>query len=65
MMETVKNTYYETDPAIMADRILALESKVEELYQALQIVERTQYGVQQLLGKASEYQGKPRGRLPR
>lgn len=28
-------------------------------------LERTVYGIQQLLGKAAEYQGKPRGRLPR
>lgn len=28
-------------------------------------LERTVYGIQQLLGKAAEYKGKPRGRLPR
>lgn len=28
-------------------------------------LERTVYGVQQMLGKAAEYQGKPRGRLPK
>lgn len=54
------------------DRVAALEErerqrdeKVEQMYQALQVVERTQYGIQQMLGKAAEYQGKPRGRLPR
>ena len=46
-------------------RIQELEQKVEELYQAVQIVERTVYGVQEMLGKAAAYQGKPRGRLPR
>jgi hypothetical protein len=36
-------------------------SLLEEFYK----LERTVYGIQQMLGKAAEYQGKPRGRLPR
>lgn len=34
---------------------------LEEFYK----LERTVYGIQQMLGKAAEYKGKPRGRLPR
>lgn len=34
---------------------------IEQVFQISKTVE----GIQQLLGKAAEYQGKPRGRLPR
>jgi hypothetical protein len=37
----------------------------DALVKAFYQLERTVYGVQQMLGKAAEYQGKPRGRLPR
>lgn len=43
----------------------ALENKVEGLFVAVQTLTKTIEGIQQWLGKAAEYQGKPRGRLPR
>lgn len=60
------NAYkYTEDAPVTRAEFDTLADKLEELFQAVQIVERTQYGIQQMLGKAAEYKGKPRGRLPR
>lgn len=40
-------------------------AEFEELREQFFVLERTLYGIQQMLGKAAEYKGKPRGRLPR
>lgn len=49
--------YTENDTVTRAE----FEALKEEVYK----LERTIYGMQQMLGKAAEYQGKVRGRLPR
>lgn len=47
------------------DRVTVLEQKIAELETAVQILSKTLEGVQHLFIRAGEYQGKPRGRLPR
>lgn len=46
-------------------RMDELDAKIEALFQAVQVLSKTVEGIQQLFVKAGEYQGKPRGRLPR
>jgi hypothetical protein len=41
------------------------QEEFDALKEEFFILERTVYGIQQMLGKAAEYKGKPRGRLPR
>ena len=40
-------------------------SRQNDLFEQLFVLQKTVEGVQQLFIKAGEYQGKPRGRLPR
>ncbi len=46
-------------------RLNEMDQKIEGLFQAVQVLSKTVEGMQQLFIKAGEYQGKPRGRLPR
>lgn len=48
-----------------ADTIPVSQEDFDALKEQVFKLSKTVEGIQQLLGKAAEYQGKPRGRLPR
>lgn len=49
----------------LLDRISELEVTVEAQDARIYQLDRTVYGIQQLLGKAAEYKGRPKGGLPK
>ena len=59
-------TEYEYDPTHETiKRIEALEKELEGMREMVFTLNKTVEGMQHLFVKAGEYQGKPRGRLPR